>query len=166
MALATRDGSPTSSRHSPVDLLLVEDEPAIADFLIRGLRANGYRVTHTENGSCGHRLAESDEFSLLILDWMIPGKPGRLVFAALKDSAPQLPIIVMSASQEAARHVAREASRSTRFIRKPFAMPDLLTLIGVLLGDISSRDDPSLERRPTVPRRNGKEGDGDADDGS
>lgn len=158
MALATRDGSPTSSRHSPVDLLLVEDEPAIADFLIRGLRANGYRVTHTENGSCGHRLAESEEFSLLILDWMIPGKPGRLVFAALKDSAPQLPILVMSAGQEPARHVAQEASRSTRFIRKPFAMSDLLTQIEDLLGDVSSRDDPSLEGSPDRAPQKGQGG--------
>lgn len=122
-------------------LLLIEDEPGIADFLTQGLRAKGYHVTHTADGSRGHRLAEDGTFSLVILDWMLPGTPGRLVLDALHDSSPELPIIVMSASHEARHHVAQIASRTIRFTAKPFAMRDMLTLIRDLLTNLAPCDE-------------------------
>jgi two-component system copper resistance phosphate regulon response regulator CusR len=131
--LAARKDSAAVSRDCRRHLLLVEDEPGIADFLTRGLRAKGYPVTHTADGTHGHHLAATGGFALVILDWMIPGKPGRLVLDALHDSSPELPILVMSASEEARRYVTQMASGAIRFVGKPFAINDLLTTIRDLL---------------------------------
>jgi DNA-binding response OmpR family regulator len=162
--VAARNDAVAVIRDYPSHLLLVEDEQGIADFLTRGLRAKGYRVTHTANGSRGHRLAENGAFSLVILDWMIPGKPGRLILSALQDSSAELPIIVMSASEEARRHVAQMTSRAVRFIGKPFAMSDLLTMIRESLADVPSCDDVRVEDKTTLGWTARGEGSGDADD--
>lgn len=147
---AARDDSAAISEDCRHQLLLVEDDPGIADFLNRGLSAKGYGVTDTADGSRGYLLAKNSAFSLVILDWMIPGKPGRQVLDALHDSCPELPIIVMSASEEARRHVAWMASGTIRFIGKPFAMSELLMSIADLLADVPSCDDAGVEDRRTL----------------
>lgn len=57
-------------------ILVVEDERAIADFLQRGLEAEGYAVRCVHDGLEGEALGSSGDFDLVILDLMLPGGPG------------------------------------------------------------------------------------------
>jgi two-component system, OmpR family, catabolic regulation response regulator CreB len=131
--LRARDDAASVSPASRKQLLLVEDESGIADFVARALRAEGYAVTHVSDGSRGRRLGEAGMFDLVILDWRIPGETGSAVLDALSASSADLPIIVMSASDEAARRLVSSYTESVRFIAKPFAVSDLLRAVHELL---------------------------------
>ena len=55
-----------------MNLLVVEDDSRVADFLQRGLRAEGYRVTHAKNGDEALVWARREAFSVLLMDVMLP----------------------------------------------------------------------------------------------
>ena len=87
-------------------VLVVEDEPAIADFLQRGLTAEGYSVTAAADGNDAAQLARSGEADLMILDLMLPGRDGADVLAEVREARPQLPVIVLTARTEIDSKVA------------------------------------------------------------
>ena len=74
-------------------ILVVEDEPAIADFIERGLRAEGHSVDCAADGIEGERRALDDDVDLVILDVMLPGRDGLSVLRNLRDVKPSLPVI-------------------------------------------------------------------------
>jgi CheY-like chemotaxis protein len=63
-------------------ILVVEDEPPIADFVERGLRAAGYAVTCAETGEQGEAEALAGDYDLVLLDLLLPGKGGLEVLEA------------------------------------------------------------------------------------
>ena len=65
-----------------MEILVVEDEAGIADFLERGLKAEGYGVTVAGDGIAGERLALAPGTDFVILDRMLPGRDGLEVLAA------------------------------------------------------------------------------------
>jgi CheY-like chemotaxis protein len=75
-------------------ILVIEDEPAIADFVARGLGAEGYAVTCATDGIEGERDALREEVDLVILDLVLPGRPGLEVLRRLRAAKPELPVIV------------------------------------------------------------------------
>lgn len=127
-------------------VLLVEDEPGIADFVTRALHGQGYVVAHVFDGPLGLRLAEDGIFDLIILDWRIPGETGSKVLDAISNSSAGLPIIVTSAGDEAAECLVRACANPVRFIAKPFAMKDLLSIMRELLSTGDSG--PAVEPGP------------------
>jgi len=138
-------------------VLLVEDEPGIADFIARGLHSQGYAVAHVFDGVLGRRLAEGGFFDLVVLDWRIPGETGSAVLNSLSASSPELPIIVTSAGDEAAEYVVKSHANPVRFLAKPFAMKDLLSTMRELLAGAESGTARAIERRPVrATRRPGR----------
>ena len=63
---------------------MVEDEAGIADFLERGLAAEGFTVRTAADGIEGQRLALEEGFDLVVLDRMLPGRDGLEVLAAIR----------------------------------------------------------------------------------
>ena len=59
-----------------MSLLVVEDDPRVADFLQRGLRAEGYRVSLASDGQAALAAIRTDVFSAVLLDVMLPGING------------------------------------------------------------------------------------------
>jgi CheY-like chemotaxis protein len=88
-----------------VEILVVEDEAAIADFVARGLESEGHEVLTAADGVGGERLALSEGVDLVILDRMLPGKDGMEVLAALRRAKPALPVILLTAKGEVADRV-------------------------------------------------------------
>ena len=72
-----------SERH----LLVVEDEERVANFVARGLRAEGYTVTVARTGPEGLDVARSGGFAVILLDLMLPGLPGQDVCQSLRAGA-------------------------------------------------------------------------------
>ncbi len=112
-----------------MEILVVEDEAAIADFLARGLAAEGYEVMVAGDGVEGERLALAPETDLVVLDRMLPGRDGLEVLAAIRRSRPALPVIMLTARGEVADRVEGLDAGATDYVTKPFAFEELLARI-------------------------------------
>ncbi|HKN94433.1 MAG TPA: response regulator transcription factor [Thermoleophilaceae bacterium] len=106
-------------------ILVVEDEPAIADFLRRGLQAEGYSVDCALDGVEGERRALSGEVDLVILDVMLPERDGMLVLDKIRSRKPGLPVIMLTARGEVEDKVSALDSGANDYVTKPFSFDEL-----------------------------------------
>lgn len=110
---------------NPMRILVVEDERAIADFLQRGLSAEGYSVSCAYDGPSGEAAARSGDFDLLILDLMLPGRGGIEILRSLRPLQPALPVIVLTARADVEHRVEGLDAGATDYVTKPFAFAEL-----------------------------------------
>ena len=80
-----------------MNVLLVEDEPRVADFIDRGLRAENHGVTVAASGSEGVDLAKTGEFDVIVLDLMLPDMHGHDVCQRLRLEGDHTPILMLTA---------------------------------------------------------------------
>jgi len=118
-----------------MEILVVEDEVGIADFLERGLRAEGYEVRTAADGEQGARLAVEPEVDLVVLDRMLPGIDGIEVLERVRRERPLVPVIMLTAKGEVADRVEGLDSGATDYLTKPFAFAELLARIRARLRD-------------------------------
>lgn len=110
-------------------ILLVEDEPGIVDFLKRGLQAEGFAVKAALDGVEGERCALSESFDIVVLDLMLPGVGGMEVLVKLRESKPQLPVIVLTARGDIEDRVAGLDAGAVDYLVKPFSLAELLARV-------------------------------------
>ncbi len=140
-----RTTAPAATSIGDVEILIVEDEEAIADFLLRGLEAEGYAVRAAADGVEGERLALSGSFELVILDRMLPGRDGLEVLAAIRREKPTLPVILLTAKDEVADRVAGLDAGATDYVAKPFSFEELLARIRAHLRAAAAESNAVLE---------------------
>ncbi|MBS1887280.1 MAG: response regulator transcription factor [Actinobacteria bacterium] len=112
-----------------MEIVVVEDEEGIADFLERGLRAEGYEVRVASDGEEGARLAVAPGVDLVVLDRMLPGVDGLEVLARVRRARPALPVVMLTARGEVADRVEGLDLGATDYVTKPFAFEELLARI-------------------------------------
>jgi len=110
-------------------ILLIEDESKIADFVERGLSAEGYAVTIADDGLKGEAEAVSGEFDLILLDVLLPGKNGFEVLAEIRKRAIATPVIMLTALGETEDKVRGLESGAIDYVSKPFSFEELLARI-------------------------------------
>jgi DNA-binding response OmpR family regulator len=110
-------------------ILVVEDETAIADFVQRGLEAEGYSVACAADGLDGERQALEDGVDLVVLDLMLPGRDGLSVLDSIRRSRPSLPVIVLTARDAVEDKVTGLDSGATDYVTKPFSFDELTARI-------------------------------------
>jgi DNA-binding response OmpR family regulator len=110
-------------------ILIAEDEPRIASFLEKGLRANGFTTTVTDDGHDALDLADSDDFDLLILDVGLPGKDGFSILRELRARGRQLPVIILTARDSVEDTVAGLEGGADDYMPKPFRFEELLARV-------------------------------------
>jgi two-component system OmpR family response regulator len=108
-----------------VEILVVEDEETIADFLVRGLEGEGYTVLTAGDGVEGERLALTAGVDLVILDRMLPRRDGIEVLTAIRRAKPSLPVLMLTARGEVADRVEGLDAGATDYIAKPFSFEEL-----------------------------------------
>jgi two-component system, OmpR family, response regulator len=128
-----------------MEILVVEDEAGIADFLTRGLEAEGYGVSVATDGIAGERLALSSGTDLVILDRMLPGRDGIDVLAAIRRARPLLPVILLTARAELDERVEGLDRGATDYVTKPFAFEELLARIRVRLRESGDGSETTLD---------------------
>jgi DNA-binding response OmpR family regulator len=128
-----------------VEILVVEDEEGIADFLSRGLEAEGYEVTVAGDGIAGERLALSGAADLVVLDRMLPGRDGIEVLRAIREKKPTLPVIMLTAKAEVADRVEGLDLGATDYVTKPFAFEELLARIRSRLREAGDASQATLQ---------------------
>jgi two-component system, OmpR family, copper resistance phosphate regulon response regulator CusR len=114
-------------------ILIAEDEPRIASFLEKGLRANGFTTTVTEDGRDALDLADSDDFDLLILDVGLPGRDGFTVLRELRARGRRLPVVILTARDSVEDTVAGLEGGADDYMAKPFRFEELLARVRVRL---------------------------------
>lgn len=113
----------------PVQILVIEDEPGIVDFLERGLRAQGFDVTSALDGASGAEAAVSQDVDLVVLDLMLPGRSGLDVLGTVREAKPGLPVIVLTALGEVEHRVAGLDAGAVDYLTKPFSLTELAARI-------------------------------------
>jgi DNA-binding response OmpR family regulator len=145
-----------------MEILVVEDEASIADFLARGLEAEGYTVLIATDGLEGERLALTRPVDLVILDRMLPGRDGIDVLAAIRGAKPVLPVVVLSAKGEIAERVEGLDRGATDYVTKPFSFEELAARVRVHLrqadGDAATTLEAGGIRLDLLARRAERDG--------
>jgi DNA-binding response OmpR family regulator len=128
-----------------VEILVVEDEAGIADFLERGLSAEGYGVRVAADGIAGEELAMEREIDLVVLDRMLPGRDGIEVLRSIRRARPMLPVIMLTAKTEIADRVEGLDLGATDYVTKPFSFEELLARIRAQLRAAGEGSETVLE---------------------
>ena len=83
-----------------MNILLVEDEPKIAGFVVAGFREQGFAVEHCADGLDGYARASSGHFDAIVLDIMLPGRDGLSILQGLRRAGVATPVILLTARNE------------------------------------------------------------------
>ena len=110
-------------------ILIVEDERSIADFIERGLRAEGYAVSSKHDGEAGLVEAFTGDYGLVLLDVLLPRKNGLDVLKELRARDPELPVILLTARGETEQKVQGLDMGANDYVVKPFSFDELLARI-------------------------------------
>lgn len=113
--------------------LIVEDETGIANFLRDGLKEESFAVDVSSEGNSGLELALSNEYDIILLDWMIPGMSGIEVCRQIRKRNTSVPIIFLTAKDTIQDTVFGLEAGADDYIKKPFAFDELLARIRVQL---------------------------------
>jgi two-component system, OmpR family, copper resistance phosphate regulon response regulator CusR len=113
-------------------LLVIEDEPKLADYLHKGLSENGYVVDIARDGIEGRHLATEGEYDLLLLDLMLPGIDGFGVLKAVRTRG-NTPVLMLTARDKVEDRVRGLSEGADDYLVKPFAFSELLARVAALL---------------------------------
>jgi len=110
-------------------VLLVEDDGRIREIVERGLGARGYLVTSAPDGPAGVELATKLAVDVVLLDIVLPGKGGLEVLEDIRAVKPRLPVIALTALDDAASLVGGLDAGADDYVTKPFAIEELAARI-------------------------------------
>ncbi|MDX2099774.1 MAG: response regulator transcription factor [Leptolyngbyaceae cyanobacterium bins.59] len=129
-----------------MQILLVDDEVELTDPLSRILACEGYEVDVAYDGEEGNRLAMQGNYSLLILDWMLPQKTGLEICQQLRSQGDQTPVLFLTAKDTLNDRVEGLDAGADDYLVKPFELRELLARVRALL-----RRPSALEQVPARP---------------
>src|SRR6058998_2780810 len=132
-------------------LLLIEDDRKAARLLAKGLQEEGFVVDVAPTGEDGEEKAAVNEYDLIVLDWLLPGKDGLAVCRALRACGSSTPILMLTARDSVADRVSGLSTGADDFLTKPFAFAELLARIRALLRASSSAKAKGLVRKSSAP---------------
>ena len=114
--------------------LVIEDEAETLNYIRKGLREAGHLVTACDNGPDGLDYALGDDWDIIILDRMLPGRiDGLSIVARLRALGKQTPVIVVSALTSIDERVSGLRGGADDYLSKPFAFSELLARVEALL---------------------------------
>ena len=116
-------------------ILIIEDEEKLAKSFAQGLSRSGYAADYVLDGESGERRIElhHDDYDLITLDLVLPGKSGFEVCETLRAKGITTPIIVLSARDTTEDRVRALNAGADDFLVKPFAFKELLARITAIL---------------------------------
>jgi DNA-binding response OmpR family regulator len=128
-------------------LLIIEDEPGIARFLKEGLEEECYAVDVAFDGKSGLDLAMTNDYDLILLDWMIPGLSGIEVCRHMRSAGNSVPVIFLTARDTLEDVVFGLGTGANDYVKKPFEFEEVLARIRVQLRGVN-QDGDSISAGP------------------
>jgi len=125
-------------------VLVIDDEPKIAELVSRALAADGLSVRSATDGATGLAMARDERFDLVVLDLMMPGVSGHGVLRRLMCDHPHQRVLVLSALSDVASKVRCLELGAADYLAKPFALAELVARVWARLRDGEGQDRDGL----------------------
>ena len=131
---------------SPIRVLVVDDEPALADLVAMGARLCGWNARIAHEGY--DAVAQAREFApdVLVLDRMLPGLDGLEVLSRIRQSYPEVPVLFLTARDSVADRIEGLASGGDDYVTKPFSIEEVLIRLHRLVqrSGVAAQDSATL----------------------
>jgi two-component system copper resistance phosphate regulon response regulator CusR len=116
-----------------IRVLVIEDEPGIADFVVRGLREEGFTVEHAADGDSGWHALSTAGWDLVLLDWWLPGSDGLTLIRRFRAAGGATPVLFLTARDSVPDRVRGLDAGADDYLCKPFAFEELLARVRALV---------------------------------
>ncbi|MCB1128153.1 MAG: response regulator transcription factor [Verrucomicrobiae bacterium] len=124
-------------------VLVVEDDPKIASFVVNGLRQSGYAVDHATDGDRGLALALTVSYDAAVLDLMLPELDGLSLLRRLREGRVLVPVLILSARAGVDDRVKGLQAGGDDYLTKPFAFSELLARVQALIRRATHTAEPT-----------------------
>jgi DNA-binding response OmpR family regulator len=114
-------------------VLVIEDDRKAAKLLAKGLQEEGFVVDVSATGEEGEAQASVNDYDVIVLDWLLPGKDGIAVCRELRAHGVSTPILMLTARDGLADRINGLTVGADDYLTKPFAFAELLARIRALL---------------------------------
>ena len=114
-------------------VLVVEDDPAIGAFVVRGLREAGYTVDHAVDGDTGLDLALAEPYDAAVVDLMLPRRDGLALIEEVRQAGVHTPVLILTARRSVDDRVRGLQAGGDDYLTKPFAFAELLARVQALI---------------------------------
>jgi two-component system, OmpR family, response regulator len=115
-----------------MQILLIEDDAALALYLRKGLEAEGHLVDHRGDGRAGLLQASMEDYDLILLDRMLPHVDGLKILQTLRATGDNTPVIILSALGDVDERVKGLRAGSDDYLAKPVAISELLARVDAI----------------------------------
>ncbi len=115
-----------------IRILVIEDEDEIADFLVRGLREEGFTVERAADGKEGWHCLQNGGWDVVLLDWWLPATDGLQLLKRFRQHDQVTPVLFLTAKDAVSDRVQGLDNGANDYLCKPFAFEELLARVRVL----------------------------------
>ncbi len=115
-----------------VRILVIEDEDEIADFLVRGLREEGFTVERAADGRDGWSELQNGNWDVVLLDWWLPVTDGLQLLKRFRQHDQATPVLFLTAKDAVSDRVQGLDNGANDYLCKPFAFEELLARVRAL----------------------------------
>ncbi len=112
---------------------MVEDDLEIADFLVRGLREEGFNVVLASDGEAGRHRLQGESWDVVLLDWWLPTVDGLTLLREFRQHDANTPVLLLTARDAVTDRVSGLNSGADDYLCKPFAFEELLARVRALV---------------------------------
>ncbi len=116
-----------------ISILVVEDEANIAEYLVIGLREEGYAVEHVAEGHAAWQRLQAQAWDLVLLDWSLPGLDGLELLRLLRQRDRHIPVLFLTARDQVQYRVVGLDHGADDYLCKPFDFEELLARVRALI---------------------------------
>jgi two-component system OmpR family response regulator len=124
-------------------VLVIEDDPTIAAFVVKGLKENGFAVDVAPDGDQGLQAAVAGAYDAAIVDVMLPRRDGLSLIDALRARGVRTPVLILSARRSVDDRVRGLQAGGDDYLTKPFAFAELLARVQALIRRATGAAEPT-----------------------
>jgi len=128
-----------------MELLIIEDDPVIGKSLQRGFQEAGHQCVWTKDGIKGLEQARTQQHDAIILDLMLPGKPGLDILKELRAEGIRTPVLLLTALGSVEERVAGLKAGADDYLVKPFAFAELMARIDAVCRRSATKPAPTID---------------------
>jgi two-component system OmpR family response regulator len=131
---------------SPIHVLVVDDEPVLAELMTMALRYEGWTVSTASDGGSAIASARKDAPDVVVLDVMLPDMSGLDVLRKLRQQIPGLPLLLLTAKDAVEDRIAGLTAGGDDYVTKPFSLEEVVLRLRALLRRTGVAAEPGAAR--------------------